>query len=50
MSDIKNESWVTTKANGIQVNVADEQDIVLAKYDVNGGKWIKVFDKIPASY
>ena len=47
LSEIKKESWFTKKTDGIEVNVADEQDSILAKYKVNNGNWEKTFDNIP---
>ena len=47
LSEIKQESWYTEKTDGIEINVADEQDSILAKYKVNNGNWEKIFDNIP---
>ena len=45
ISEIQNENW-TEIANGVEVRVLDEKDSILAKFFVNDGKWLKVFDNI----
>ncbi len=45
ISDLQKESWCEY-ADGIEININDEDDSVLAKYFLNEGKWEIEFDNI----